>query len=215
MSNRPQDSLPEEDVEAYQRIGWNAWARFVQHNDCPYRDERRAPWQLGWRAAEQNYRKAKQMVDGQSTHLGPDLMQRVEEAAPLRDRAAAAALYRLNCSPHEWTDAESDAIARYVTAASWALEAIAARATGGATPGSRKCEYTRDEMRDACRNNYNAALEAACGALAAVAIEANRLECCGNAGGRIECCGNPNLLVTANKVAQAIRALKAAVREET
>jgi hypothetical protein len=79
----------------------------------------------------------------------------------------------------------------------------------------RKCEYTRQEMRDACRNNYNAALEAACAALAAVAIETNRLECCGNAGGRIECCGNPNLLVTAHKVAQAIRALKAAVREET
>jgi hypothetical protein len=80
---------------------------------------------------------------------------------------------------------------------------------------SRECEYTRQEMRDACRNNYNAALEAACAALAAVAIETNRSECCGKAGDRGECCGNPTLLVTAHKVAQAIRALKAAVREET
>ena len=141
-----------------------------------------------------------------------DIMQRVEEAAPFRDRAVAAALYRLNCSPHEWTDADSEAMARYVMAASWAMEAIAARATGGATPGaapgSRECEYTRQEMRDACRNNYNAALEAACGALAAVAIETNRPECCDSAGDREECCGNPNLLVTARDVGQAIRALK-------
>jgi hypothetical protein len=73
---------------------------------------------------------------------------------------------------------------------------------------TRECEYTREEMRDACRNNYNAALEAACGALAAVAIETNRPECCGNAGDLGECCENPNLLVTARDVAQAIRALK-------
>jgi len=70
-------------------------------------------------------------------------------------------------------------------------------------------EYTREEMRQACQNNYNAALEAACGALSAVAIEANRPECCDSAAyDRGECCGNPNLLVTAVDVARAIRALK-------
>jgi hypothetical protein len=77
------------------------------------------------------------------------------------------------------------------------------------TPDSRECEYTRQEMRDACRNNYNAALEAACGALAAVAIETNRSECCdwaANVQGK--CCENLTLLVTARDVAQAIRALK-------
>lgn len=70
-------------------------------------------------------------------------------------------------------------------------------------------EYTREEMREACRNNYNAALEAACGALAAVAIKAQRPECCNIAAyDREQCCGNPNLLVIAYDVAQAIRALK-------
>jgi hypothetical protein len=76
-------------------------------------------------------------------------------------------------------------------------------------PADLEREYTREEMREACRNNYNAALEAACGALAAVAIETNRSECCDSAANdRGECCGNPNLLVTAYSVAQAIRALK-------
>jgi len=75
--------------------------------------------------------------------------------------------------------------------------------------------YTRAEMREACRNNYNAGLEAACGALAAVAIQTDRPECCGcpqqtDEGSPPECCGNPNLLVTAFDVAQAIRALKEA-----
>lgn len=72
-------------------------------------------------------------------------------------------------------------------------------------------EYTREEMREACRNNYNAALEAACGALAATAIAANRPECCDHAAyNRGECCGNHNLLVVAWDVANAIRALKEA-----
>lgn len=82
-------------------------------------------------------------------------------------------------------------------------------------PDSRECEYTRDEMRDACRNNYNAALEAACGALAAVAIETNRSECCDWAAyDRGECCENLTLLVTARDVAQAIRALKETPQED-
>jgi len=54
-------------------------------------------------------------------------------------------------------------------------------------------------------------LEAACGALAAVAIETNRPECCNQPDqfpDREECCGNPNLLVTAYDAATAIRALK-------
>ena len=60
-------------------------------------------------------------------HLTPDMIARVRDAAPLRDRAVVAAMYRLNCSPHEWTRADSEAVARYVMAASWALEAIGAR----------------------------------------------------------------------------------------
>ena len=74
--------------------------------------------------------------------------------------------------------------------------------------------YTRDEMRVACRDNYNAALEAACGAVAAVAILANRPECCDSAAYGRKCCGNPNLLVTAHSVAQTIRALKDVARAD-
>ncbi len=70
-------------------------------------------------------------------------------------------------------------------------------------------EYTREDMREACRNNWNAALEAACGALSAIAIAGNRPECCDPAAyDSGECCGNPDLLVTALGVASAIRALK-------
>ena len=55
------------------------------------------------------------------------------------------------------------------------------------------------------------ALEEACGAVAAAAIQTNRPECCDSAAyDRGECCGNPNLLVTAWDAAQAIRALKEA-----
>ena len=43
-------------------------------------------------------------------HLTPDMIARVRDAAPLRDCAA-----------------DSEAVARYVMAASWALEAIGAR----------------------------------------------------------------------------------------
>jgi hypothetical protein len=54
----------------------------------------------------------------------------------------------------------------------------------------------------------NAAFEAACGALAAVAIAANRPECCGfGEGSPPECCANTDLLVTAFEAARAIRAL--------
>lgn len=53
------------------------------------------------------------------------------------------------------------------------------------------------------------AMESACGALAAVAIAANRPECCDPAAyNRGECCDNMNLLVVASDVAQAIRSLK-------
>jgi hypothetical protein len=48
--------MPQEDQEQW--IGWTSWAHGVRHEDCPYRDQRRAAWQFGWRAAEQNYRKA-------------------------------------------------------------------------------------------------------------------------------------------------------------
>lgn len=39
-----------------------------------------------------------------------------KSAAELRERAEVAAAYRLMCSPHEWTDADSLAMARYVAA---------------------------------------------------------------------------------------------------
>ena len=55
----------------------------------------------------------------------------------------------------------------------------------------------------------NHGLEAACGALAATAIAADRPECCDPAAyDRGECCGNPNLLVAAADVGDAIRKLK-------
>ena len=38
------------------------------------------------------------------------------QAAKLKDRAIVAAEYRLHCSPHEWTDADSEAMARYIIA---------------------------------------------------------------------------------------------------
>lgn len=67
------------------------------------------------------------------------------------------------------------------------------------------------------RQGHDDALEAACGAVAAVAIETNRPECCNCPEPMTDefsppsCCGNPNLLVTAYDVAKAIRALKEVV----
>jgi hypothetical protein len=43
-------------------------------------------------------------------------------AVELEPRALVAAEYRLMCSPHEWTDEDSEAMARYVFAAKTALE---------------------------------------------------------------------------------------------
>jgi hypothetical protein len=37
-------------------------------------------------------------------------------ADKLKDRAIVAAEYRLHCSPHEWTDDDSEAMARYILA---------------------------------------------------------------------------------------------------
>lgn len=76
------------------------------------------------------------------------------------------------------------------------------------------------EVRNALRaalaampGEWNNALEAACGALAAVAIQTNRPECCEDGRQWTEneppsCCGNPNLLVIASEVAEAIRNLR-------
>lgn len=50
--------LSERATDAYERLGWDAWHRGRAHDDCPYHDERREPYQFGWRAAEQMYRKA-------------------------------------------------------------------------------------------------------------------------------------------------------------
>lgn len=43
--------------------------------------------------------------------LPPDALKQ------LRDRAVTAAAYRLSCSPHEWTDADSEATAQFTFAA--------------------------------------------------------------------------------------------------
>ena len=49
----------------------------------------------------------------------------VAKALRLQDRATVAAAYRLNCSPHEWTEVDSLAMAQFVVPASIALEALA------------------------------------------------------------------------------------------
>jgi hypothetical protein len=66
--NPPIGTLTDRDRDAYERRGWDAWARGVMHASCPYRDERRMPWQFGWCAAERNYRKA--VLDAR-THQSP------------------------------------------------------------------------------------------------------------------------------------------------
>jgi len=38
------------------------------------------------------------------------------DMADLKGRAIVAAEYRLHCSPHEWTDDDSEAMARYIIA---------------------------------------------------------------------------------------------------
>lgn len=58
--NLPIGMLTERDLDAYERIGWHAWADGIRHENCPYRDGRQMPWQFGWCAAEQNYRRAVQ-----------------------------------------------------------------------------------------------------------------------------------------------------------
>lgn len=40
----------------------------------------------------------------------------MNRADQLKDRAIVAAEYRLHCSPHEWTDDDSEAMARYIIA---------------------------------------------------------------------------------------------------
>ena len=51
----------------------------------------------------------------------------IADAATLRDRAVTGAAYRLNGSPHEWTDEDGEAMARYVIAASFALDMMGRR----------------------------------------------------------------------------------------
>lgn len=51
-----------------------------------------------------------------------DEARRDARAIELEPRAIVAAEYRLMCSPHEWTDEDSAAMARYVFAAKDALE---------------------------------------------------------------------------------------------
>lgn len=50
-----------------------------------------------------------------------DTTNYIARAAELEARAVVAAEYRLCCSPHEWTDEDSEAMAKYVIAARGAL----------------------------------------------------------------------------------------------
>lgn len=56
--NPPIGDLTLKEQESYERKGWDAWARGVRREDCPYVDQRRGPWQAGWDAAEQVFQKA-------------------------------------------------------------------------------------------------------------------------------------------------------------
>lgn len=54
--------------------------------------------------------------DGWFAHTGMGERYRVAPIEELRERAETAALYRLTCSPHEWSDKDSLAMAAFIAA---------------------------------------------------------------------------------------------------